>query len=80
MKNYVDQEEKELIESLYSEEWEPNPDEVVNKVYEDYARKSIKFKNKLINSLKEVELMEEDIIEKNPIEEFLEELRNEKFN
>ncbi|MEI6091935.1 MAG: hypothetical protein WCR42_15885 [bacterium] len=45
-------------------------------------RKNIKnkFKNKLINSLKEVELMEEDIIEKNPIEEFLEELRNEKFN
>jgi len=80
MKNYIDQEEKDLIESLYSEEWEPKPDKNVNKVYEDYARKSIKFKNKLINSLKEVELMEENKLEKNPIEEFLEKLRNEKLN
>lgn len=43
MIKYIDQEEKELIESLYSEEWEPNPDKTVNKVYEDYARKSIEF-------------------------------------
>jgi hypothetical protein len=39
-----------------------------------------KYKHKLINSLKEVELMEENKLEKNPIEEFLEELRNEKLN
>jgi len=38
---YIEQEEKELIESLYSEEWEPNPDKTVNKVYEDYTRNSI---------------------------------------
>jgi hypothetical protein len=41
MIKYIDQEEKELIESLYSEEWEPNPDKTVNKVYKDYACNSI---------------------------------------
>ena len=43
-------------------------------------RKKIKanFKKKLINSLNEVELMEQGKIEKIPVENFLDELRNDK--
>jgi len=43
-------------------------------------RKKIKanFKKKLINSLNEVELMELGKLEKVPVENFLEELRNDK--
>jgi hypothetical protein len=43
-------------------------------------RKKIKenFKNKLINSLNEVEAMENDELKKIPIENFMEELRNAK--
>jgi hypothetical protein len=43
-------------------------------------RKKIKenFKKKLINSFKEVELLETGKLEKIPIENYLEELRNEK--
>jgi len=37
-----------------------------------------KYKHKLINSLEEVELMEDNKLEKKNIDEFLEELRDEK--
>jgi len=49
MIKYIDQEEKELIESLHSEKLVPNPDKTLNKEYEDYARQSIDFKKIEIN-------------------------------
>ena len=56
MTEYIDQEEKDLIESLHSEDWTPNPDKNVNKVYEEYARNSLDFVNKI-----EIILSERDI-------------------
>jgi len=56
MIKYIDQEEKELIESLHSEDWVPNPDKSINKVYEEYARNSFQFKNKI-----EINLSDRDI-------------------
>jgi len=56
MIDYIDQEEKELIESLHSEDWQPNPKISINKVYEEYARHSIELNNKI-----EITLSERDI-------------------
>ena len=47
MVEYIDDEEKELIESLHELDWQPNPDKELNKVYEGYARNYFEFKNKV---------------------------------
>lgn len=56
MNKYLDKEEKEIIESLHSEQWKPNPDMDLNKQYENYAKKSIEFNHKI-----EVSISERDI-------------------
>ena len=47
MMEYLDEEEKEIIESLHSEDWIPNPDKKVNKRYEKIARNTLEFNNKV---------------------------------
>lgn len=47
MNEYINTEEKEIIESLHSEDWQPNPVQSINQVYEEYARNSIEFNNKI---------------------------------
>ena len=44
---YIDEEEKEIIESLYSEEWVSDFNDDINKKYQEYARYSIEFNNKI---------------------------------
>lgn len=56
MIEYIDQEEKELIESLHTEDWVSNPDASLNKIYQEYARNSIELTNKI-----EISLSERDI-------------------
>jgi predicted DNA binding CopG/RHH family protein len=56
MNNYIDQEEQELIESLHSKQWVPNPDENLNAQYEKYALNSLEFNNKVIVKLSERDL------------------------
>jgi predicted DNA binding CopG/RHH family protein len=55
MIEYIDQEEKEIIELLHSKEWQPNPDKSLNKIYEDYARYCLELNRKI-----EVSLMDRD--------------------
>ena len=45
--DYIDDEEREIFESLYAVEWQPNPDKNINKIFEEYARHSIELKNKI---------------------------------
>lgn len=47
MAEYIDNEEKEVIESLHSKQWIPKPDENLNKEYENYALKSLEFNSKI---------------------------------
>lgn len=56
MVEYIDNEEKELIESLHSEQWTPKPDENLNKEYENYALNSLEFNSKI-----EVRISQRDI-------------------
>lgn len=56
MINYIDEEEKEIIESLHKEGWEPNLNKDLNKVYEEYARNSYEFKNSI-----EIKLTDKDM-------------------
>jgi predicted DNA binding CopG/RHH family protein len=41
MNNFIDNEEKELIESLHSEEWVSDFNADIKKEYEEYARQSL---------------------------------------
>ena len=56
MIEYIDQEEKELIESLNTEDWVPNLDTSLNMIYQEYALNSIELTNKI-----EISLSERDI-------------------
>ncbi len=56
MVDYIDNEEKELIESLHSMQLEPKPDANLNKLYEEYALKSLEFNSKI-----EVSISQRDI-------------------
>ncbi len=38
MIDFIDEEEKELIESLHSEKWVSDFDDEIKKMYEDYAK------------------------------------------
>jgi predicted DNA binding CopG/RHH family protein len=41
MVEFIDEEEKEIIESLYNEEWVSDFDDETKKMYEEYAKYSI---------------------------------------
>ena len=41
MNDYIDEEEKEIIESLHSEPWISDFNEEIKKMYEEYARNSL---------------------------------------
>ena len=45
MIDFIDEEEKELIESLHSEKWVSDFDDEIKKMYEDYAKNSFQFDN-----------------------------------
>ncbi|MCX6154126.1 MAG: antitoxin [Candidatus Kapabacteria bacterium] len=47
MVEYIDEEEKDFFESLYADDWQPNPDKNVNRIYEEYARYSLELSNKI---------------------------------
>lgn len=47
MIKYIDEEEKEIIESLYNESWFSDFNEDVKKEYESYAKNYFDFKNKV---------------------------------
>jgi predicted DNA binding CopG/RHH family protein len=53
MNEYIDIEEKEIIESLYEKDWEPNPDANINRIYEEFARKNLEFNQKIEINLPE---------------------------
>lgn len=55
MTEYIDEEEREIIESLHSEEWVSDFNEDIKKQYEEYARNYFEFKNKV-----EVRLTDKD--------------------
>ncbi|MCX6145998.1 MAG: antitoxin [Candidatus Kapabacteria bacterium] len=44
---YIDEEEKEMIESLHELDWQPNPNYDENKKYEQYALNTINHLNKV---------------------------------
>jgi predicted DNA binding CopG/RHH family protein len=47
MNEYIDEEEKEIIESLYEFDWQTNPDKETNRIYEEYAKNYFDKKNKI---------------------------------
>lgn len=53
MNNYIDLEEKELIESLHASGWTANPNNELIKEYEIYAKNSSEFNNKIDVSITE---------------------------
>ena len=53
MIDYIDNEEKEIIESLHSVKWNTEPDHEQNKVYEEYAKYSIENGEKIEIYLKQ---------------------------
>jgi predicted DNA binding CopG/RHH family protein len=53
---FIDEEEKEIIESLYSEEWVSDFNEDIKKQYEEYARYSIEMRNKVEIYLRPMDL------------------------
>ena len=55
MINYIDEDEKEIIESLHSDSWISVFDDGIRKKYEEYASNTIEFKNKV-----EVNLTDKD--------------------
>lgn len=44
---YINEEEKDIIESLHELDWQPNPNYVENKKYELYAQNTINHLNKV---------------------------------
>jgi hypothetical protein len=57
---FLDKEEKEIIESLHSEQWTPNPIKAVNKKYENLANIDIKFNYKIDLHSSEKSIKNED--------------------
>lgn len=55
MINFIDEDEKEIIESLRSDSWISDFNDDIRKKYEDYASNTIEFKNKV-----EVNLTDKD--------------------
>ncbi len=56
MSEYIDIEEKEIIESLHSEQWQPVRDPKLIREFEEYAKNYIEFNKKI-----EINLRDDDI-------------------
>lgn len=82
MFEYLDDEEKELIESLHSEDWNINPNKEVNKIYEEYAKYGNEVKNKIEIQLSDydLQLIEENALKKGMTSQSMIRLLVHKFN
>ena len=56
MSEYIDSEEKGIIESLHSEGWQPVPDEKLIREFEEYARNYVEFNKKIEINLRDVDI------------------------
>ena len=58
MVEYIDNEEKDLIESLHSEKWDAIPNNDINKQYMEYALNSLEFNSKIELNISERDLQQ----------------------